>query len=128
LVVARDRALYKLPSNGARPGSPQMPAGRAGPFHAVIEANGVAAWLSRVRPRERMTWPADWSVRFDPLELISPDGEVFAREGDWLVAGGGYGSDDNEWLVQSLSRDDPLIDRLCLRQKQRRPVSDPKKP
>jgi hypothetical protein len=75
-----------------------------------------------------MTWPADWSVRFDPLELISPDGEVFAREGDWLVAGGGYGADDNEWLVQSLSRDDPLIDRLGLRQEQRRPVSDPKKP
>jgi hypothetical protein len=40
-----------------------------------------------------MLWPADWSVRFDPVELITPQGEVFAREGDFLFAGGGLNAD-----------------------------------
>jgi hypothetical protein len=40
-----------------------------------------------------MLWPADWSIRFDPLELITPDGEVFAREGDFLFANGGLNPD-----------------------------------
>ena len=47
LVMADDRPVYELPSNGARPGSPQMMAGTAGPFHAVLTKDGVEAWLGR---------------------------------------------------------------------------------
>ena len=103
-----------------------MMAGTAGPFHAVLTKDGVEAWLGRTRPRHRVTWPADWSVRFDPLELISPDGDVFAVEGQVLSAGGGYGSDD-EWLIQSLSRDDPFIERLARLEAQRDRTAESKK-
>ena len=93
-----------------------MLAGTQGPFNAVLTKDGAEAWLGR--SRRRMTWPADWSVRFDPLELISPDGEVFAVEGQMLSAGGGYGSND-VWLVQSVFRDDPFIERLARLQERR---------
>ena len=40
-----------------------------------------------------MTWPDGFSVRLDPIELLGPDGQVLAREGDVLYATGGMGSD-----------------------------------
>jgi hypothetical protein len=70
-------------------------AGIAGPFHAARTADGVEAWLGR--HRRPMTWPADWSVRFDPVELIGPDGETFAlkESSSPLLAG---------WMLTTRSR------------------------
>lgn len=34
-------------------------------------------------------WPEGFTARFDPVELIGPDGEVVAREGDVVRGSGG---------------------------------------
>jgi hypothetical protein len=46
-----------------------------------------------------------WAVRFDLIELISPDGEVFARDGDILFAGGGLDV-DGAFAINPVERDD----------------------
>lgn len=80
-------------------------ASTCGPFHAARGAAGAEAWLGR--QRLPMTWPADWSVRFDPVELIDPAGEVFAREGEILTATGGLDIDD-AFAVRLLKRGDTM--------------------
>lgn len=119
-AVTERRVTYRLPSNGFRPGGAAMLAGTVGPFHAMLNADGADAWLGQERGL-RMTWHAGWSVRFDRMQLITPDGEVFAEEGDMLSAGGGYGVDgENEWVIESLSNGDPFIERVIHANEQRR--------
>jgi hypothetical protein len=60
-----------------------------GAFHAEMTPDGARAWLGDERKPTR--WPEGCGVRFDPTELIGPDGAVVAREGDAIAfAGGGF--------------------------------------
>jgi hypothetical protein len=85
--------VYPLPSNGWRPGDPTHLAAWNGPFHADLTPDGPEAWLGD--RSKRMTWPAGWSVKFNPSTLIDPDGNVFARDGDQLSAAGGLDHNGN---------------------------------
>jgi hypothetical protein len=78
---------YALPSNGWKPGDGTRDAAFFGPFHAALIDGHACAWLGNIQ--EPALWPAGWRVRFNPTELIDPDGHVFAREGDLLHAAGG---------------------------------------
>jgi hypothetical protein len=79
---------YALPTNGWRPGDAGLMALFSGPFHAVLVDGHACAWLGDTK--RPSIWPADWQVRFNPTQLIDPNGHVFANEGDVLSAGGGY--------------------------------------
>lgn len=56
----------------------------------------------RSRPGARVgstpiLWPAGSSARFVPdLEVIGPDGDVVAREGDLMVIGGAFESEESD--------------------------------
>jgi hypothetical protein len=93
-------------------------AATVGEFHAARVGRRVEAWLGE--HRQRMTWPAGWSVRFDPIELISPDGDVFAREGGLLCAGGGLDSADAFAIGPLSHADKGWLDRLALVREGRR--------
>src|SRR4051812_15693246 len=79
-----DRPTFALPSNGWRPGTAHPLAGTVGRFHAILDTDGARAWLGRTY--RHTLWPEGWSVRFEPTELVDPDGHVFAREYDLLAA------------------------------------------
>jgi hypothetical protein len=38
----------------------------------------------------RLIWPADFRIRFDPLEVLDEQGEVIARGGQLTLAGGSF--------------------------------------
>lgn len=84
MIPVIDRPTYSLPSNGWRAGDPYPLAGTIGRFHATLDTDGARAWLGETC-RDTL-WPDGWSVRFNPTELLDPDGQVFAREYDILVA------------------------------------------
>ncbi len=64
-----------------------MQAAFRGPFYAVLVGGHACAWLGNTQ--KPALWPAGWRVRFNPTELIDPNGHVFASEGDLLHASGG---------------------------------------
>ena len=70
-----------LPSDGWRPGDPPMLALTAGPFHAVMTAQGRCAWLGTAH-QTTFLWPAGYEVRFHPVELIDVSGNVVATDGE----------------------------------------------
>jgi hypothetical protein len=78
---------YALPSNGWTPGAATMDAAFRGSFHAALVDGHACAWLGDTRAPS--LWPAGWRVRFNPTQLIEPNGHVFASEGDTLLASGG---------------------------------------
>jgi hypothetical protein len=82
-----DRPIFSLPSNGWHAGETHPLAGIVGRFHAMLDTNGARAWLGKAY--RHTLWPEGWSVRFDPTELLEPNGQVFAREYDILVAAAG---------------------------------------
>lgn len=84
---AEPDARDPLPSNGWRPGDGTRQATFFGPFNAALVNGHACAWLGNIQ--EPTLWPAGWRIRFNPTELIDPDGHVFATEGDLLHAGGG---------------------------------------
>jgi len=55
--------------------------------------DGGCVWLTEDStpkpPRLAYLWPEGFRARFDPVELIGPDGVVIAREGDYIAMGGG---------------------------------------
>ena len=56
----------------------------AGTLHAAMTEQGARAWLGE---RFRLTlWPEGTRVRFDPTELLGPDGEVLRPEAITLGA------------------------------------------
>ncbi len=81
------RREYALRSNGMGDGDGARRGRKAGPFHAVRRGDDVRAWIGSIE--YPAIWPAGWKVRFDPTELLAPDGRLFAREGDVLKGGGG---------------------------------------
>jgi hypothetical protein len=87
-----DYGPFALPSNKWRPGDGVLDVLYTGPFHATRRDGQVCAWIGDEGPVAEL-WPAGWQVRFNPTELIAPDGTVFAHEGDVINAGGGGNTD-----------------------------------
>jgi hypothetical protein len=85
--ISPGTTTYALPSNGWTPGAATRDARFFGPFHATLIDGHACAWLGDTQVPS--LWPADWRVRFEPTELIEPNGRVFASEGDTLLASGG---------------------------------------
>jgi hypothetical protein len=88
-AVAPSSVTYPLPSDGWKPGDASLQALASGPFHATRRDGHVCAWVGA--DFHTMLWPANYSVRLRPVELIAPDGTVVAREGQTVNAGGGGG-------------------------------------
>lgn len=80
---------FPLPSDGWKPGDPSLLALTGGVFQAQMTTRGACAWLGTTRTS--FLWPAGYTVRFHPTELIDPRGHVVAHEGQRLYAGGGSG-------------------------------------
>lgn len=78
---------YPLPSDGWKPGQPEVPVILTGNFEAMLTKKGACAWLG---PAKFVTvWPAGYSVRFNPTELIAPGGHVAAKAGEYVGFNGG---------------------------------------
>ena len=59
-----------------------------GEFHATLTDDGAQAWLGDSSGLLYL-WPLGFRVRFNPTELIGPEGQVLATEGDVLTFAGG---------------------------------------
>lgn len=78
---------YPLPSDGWKTGDGSLLAAFFGPFDAELTVAGACAWLgSHQKP---VLWPAEYRVRFNPTELVGPDGQVLAKAGEVLHFAGG---------------------------------------
>lgn len=84
-----------VPTNAYRPGMGWMQAHIDGSLSAVTDgADHCLAVLRGDGHLYSVSWPAGFSARFaDPAQLLGPDGEVVATEGDHLDLGGGYGGE-----------------------------------
>jgi hypothetical protein len=80
---------YQLPTDGWKPGDGAMTAAFFGQFHATLTTSGACAWMTTPNRGAVYLWPAGYRVRFDPTELLSPEGKVVARQGQEVNAGGG---------------------------------------
>jgi hypothetical protein len=54
-------------------------------WEARLAGDGACVWLEVEGAKRSVVWPAGFSARFDPLELVGPAGESLARSGDLLV-------------------------------------------
>ncbi len=54
--------------------------------------DGGCLWLETADGPLAVWWPAGHAARFDPAELVGPGGQLVAREGELVTAGGGYGA------------------------------------
>ena len=59
-----------------------------GEFHAILTDEGARAWLGENSEMSYL-WPLGFRVRFNPTELIGPECQVLATEGDLLSFAGG---------------------------------------
>lgn len=59
-----------------------------GEFHATLTDEGARAWLGDNSDMLYL-WPFGFRVRFNPTELIGPEGQVLATEGVALTFAGG---------------------------------------
>jgi hypothetical protein len=83
--------VYRLPSDGWRPGDAEMFALFQGQFHASRTSSGACASIVEPGGRLSYLWPAGYRVRFHPTELLDPSGKVVARQGDEINTAGGVG-------------------------------------
>lgn len=65
--------------DGAEPEENAMIEGTLG---GDAQLEGGCAWVDTAEGRYQVLWPAGYEIRFDPLRLEGPDGEVVAGEGD----------------------------------------------
>lgn len=79
-----------LPTDRWRSGQPGLFALRTGQLHIVRTSAGVCAWLGP--QRRNFLWPAGFSARFNPNEIVDSRGSVVAKEGDRVSVAGGLGS------------------------------------
>lgn len=56
-------------------------------FEVTLRGDNVCVWLEGGGIRYDAIWPAGFAARSQPVELIAPDGKVFARAGDTLGLG-----------------------------------------
>jgi hypothetical protein len=55
-----------------------------------VAADGTyCVWLTDRGEPQAVLWPPGYRARLDPLEILDPDGQIVAREGDMLVVSGG---------------------------------------
>lgn len=83
-----------LPTSDWKPGDPSLKAGIHGTLVLDADRCVVLAYGSDPSQRDHVVWPAGFTAALDgtgSLVLRGPDGEVVAREGDRIDAGGGYG-------------------------------------
>lgn len=80
---------YPLLSDGWHGGA-ALNASTSGRLHVSLTSHGACAWLGFSGSSRAFLWPAGYRVRFDPIELIAPDGAVIGREGTRLSVGGGF--------------------------------------
>ena len=79
-----------LPTSDWHPGAPGRLARFIGALNGGRTSTGQHVWLELPGGDQApVVWPHAWSVRFDPLELVDPNGTVVARTGDWVQFGGG---------------------------------------
>jgi hypothetical protein len=81
---------FPLPSSGWRPGQPSTLALVGGIFTAALRDGQACAWIGD--RQQSYLWPAGYSVRFNPTELVDAEGQVVASEGQYVSASGGYGT------------------------------------
>lgn len=69
----------------------------AGYLRGDAERGGGCLWLEEFPSGGiiAVVWPPGYSARFDPVELVGPDGDVMAREGDLIGLAGGSLSHGN---------------------------------
>lgn len=115
-AARRRRREYALPGNGRQPGDTGGRRARhAGRLGVGVDAGTarLLAWIGQTG--DRHVWPEGWRLRLDPVELINPDGRVFAHEGDELELSGGYESheltrrhlgnvDRTAWSINTVKR------------------------
>jgi hypothetical protein len=65
----------------------EMLAAFGGPFHAAMRNGMPCAWLGS--GNVAFVWPAGYSVRFHPTELLNAEGHVIVRQGEAVSFGGG---------------------------------------
>jgi hypothetical protein len=53
-------------------------------FGVTLKASGGCIWLEGDIVRYTAIWPAGYSARGTPAQLIAPDGRIVAKEGDRL--------------------------------------------
>jgi hypothetical protein len=88
-----DWTTLDLPSNGWESGQWMMAMQVQGKFHSAMTENGVEALVGKRKPT---TWPLNYTVCVAPTELIGPDRDVVAEEGDEIRSGGGFSASDRE--------------------------------
>jgi len=75
----------------ATPAASAGPAGR-GQLSGVLggdgELEGGCAWLDASRGRYEVLWPPGYTVAYEPVRLIGPDGTVVARDGEQVTVRG----------------------------------------
>jgi hypothetical protein len=85
------RKIVQVPT-GPPLGERRMRAG----LHGVLEGSeaGPDRWCLWMRSdsgnRVPLVWPAGFSTRLDPLEVLNARGETFAHAGEHLFLGGGF--------------------------------------
>jgi hypothetical protein len=84
---------YRLPSDGWKPGDISMSAAFHGRFYAIHTTSGACAWIGEPGERVNYLWPAGYSIRLHPTELVNPKGKVIAHQGQEISSGGGVGSE-----------------------------------
>jgi len=69
---------------------PAFAARSGGRVTGGVAADGTyCVWLTDRGEREAVLWPPGYRARLDPLEILDPDGQIVAREGDMLIVSGG---------------------------------------
>ena len=93
-----------LPTTSPIPDGGNLGALTTGTFHAARTPQGACAWIGE--KRAAFVWPYGYRVSFDPVELLDPDGQVVAREGDIVTVGGGFGTVRDKMACASVGEED----------------------
>lgn len=90
--------VINLPTGLLAPGgAPQKLAAKRGILRGSSDIHGGFVWLETGDGSTlQVIWPYGFRARFSPLELLNADGEVIAREGDFIKLGGGYRPADGD--------------------------------
>ena len=69
---------------------PAFAARSGGRVTGGVTADGTyCVWLTDRGEPEAVLWPPGYRARLGPLEILDPDGQIVAREGDMLIVSGG---------------------------------------